>query len=99
MTNRSPEFSGYDDVFAAPVVFADCFAEDFFGDAVGVTVSGIVEVDAYVVASLENGKRVFLFNALFKAAAAATKGHAADADAGDSEAGLAKVGIFHHFEV
>ena len=96
------ELGGDDGVFAFGVGFEEA-AEELFAGAGGVDVGGVEEVDAEVEGLLEEGLAVGFAES--PGVAAGTKraggwdavGHAAEADAGDFEAGLAEIYVVHAF--
>ncbi len=94
------ELGGDDGVFAFGVGFEEA-AEDLFAGADGVDVGGVEEVDAEVEGLFEEGLAVGFVERPGVAAGAERAGrrdavgHAAEADAGDFEAGFAEIDIFH----
>ena len=80
------------------IAFAgDGFAEDFFGDAVGINVGGVEEIDAGVEADVDEAGGFGDVAAApgFEEFVAAAKGAGAEAENGDLQAGVAELSEFH----
>ena len=58
-THGRTAFSHDDDFVARYVVFLECFADDFFGFAVGVDIRCIPAIEPHVIGSFENWKCLY----------------------------------------
>lgn len=96
LAHRRPELRRDDDVFPGKGVFPDGGSEDLLRGSVAVDVGRVEEVDPGLIASVEDGESVGFFHGpCFEGSPTIAKAHAAHADAGDSQAGFAEVGVFH----
>ena len=75
----------------------DGFAEDVFGEAVGVDVGGVEEVDAGFDADVDEAGGFCDVGGApgFEEFVAAAEGAGAEAEDGDFEAGVAELSVFH----
>jgi hypothetical protein len=89
---------GGDHHLVAPGKLAHRAAQELFAGAVGVDVGGVEEVDAGLEGlAVQRAAALFVHGPLVRAALRVAVGHAAQAEAGDLQAGLAESCVFHAF--